>query len=253
MKRKTVGFLAVGLMVLSLTGCGKDAKATNANIESEETIIVAENDSSENVITEDEVIINEETSGESASDTENDTFVFYPEFIGNISDEPYTSYEFEDYEEVVTVEYDTPIGAETEVGYIKAGSTIKLIEKTENDYMYRVENNTGIGFEYIYVLKNDLLTKNDMEEFIISNFIEYLNPTFLDEPEEDMECVEFDVERMTSSGTWDVIAEALDNGDFSVSDYTTFCVVCTDSDVISEYKTNMESPRYLVNCKVYYK
>lgn len=240
--------LALTLVGAALTGCGTTAKATFSQLEDEETIIVTDEDT-----TEDEgVLVHFEVQDEEevVQNTQEDSpFVFFEEYIGNFPDEPFDEYELENCDEEVTVDWEVPIDiGGKEVGYIKAGESVHLIKTNEYGSVYRVENNTGYGFEYIYASRNNLLTLDDMKELVLSH-INYLSPTLLDTPDSDMEYIEFSVERGLNSGVEDEIISSLNT--IELSDYDTFCVICTLSEDVSEYTDRV--PCYLVDCKVYYK
>lgn len=251
MKRKIMSIIALAavsaMTMTSLTGCGTKAEATDHEVTmGEETILVTEDESSENIIVDNgdenadaETVVagTEEAAGD---ETIGGDIVFYTEWIGRFPDEPSTSFEFEPIDEEVTVEDDVivTIGGR-EVGYIKGGTTIRLIEKNITGSIYRVENTSGVGYEYVYITDDDLLTLNDMKEFV-ARHLEGALTTIVDTPETDMEYIEFTIEKSQRSGVEDFIWESLDNENFSCYDYNTFCVECTK---------NGE----LIDCKVYYK
>ena len=248
MKRKIMGIIALAavfaMTMASLTGCGSNAKATDHEVTmGEETILVTEDESSENIIvdngdedadTETVVAGTEEAAGD---ETVGGDIVFYTEWIGRFPDEPSTSFEFETIDEEVTVEDDVivTIGGR-EVGYIKGGTTIRLIEHGINSGVYRVENTSGVGYEYVYVTRDDLLTLNDMKEFVAGHLERELS-TVIDTPESDMEYIEFTIEKSKRSGVEDYICECLEDINYA---YNTFCVECTKNDK-------------LIDVRVYYK
>lgn len=251
MKRKIMSIIALAavsaMTMASLTGCGSNAKATDHEVTmGEETILVTKDESSENTIvdngdedadTETVVAGTEEAAGD---ETIGGDIVFYTEWIGKFSDKPSENFEFEAIDEEATVEDDVIVcqAGGREVGYIKGGTTIRLIEKAINSGVYRVENVSGVGYEYVYITDDDLLTLNDMKEFIIIRIDD--NHTILDTPEPDMEYIEFTIEKSQRSGVEDFICECLENENFNIYDYNTFCVECTKNGK-------------LIDCRVYYK
>lgn len=251
MKRKIMSIIALAavsaMTMASLTGCGSNAKATDHEVTmGEETILVTEDESSENIIVDNgdedadaETVVagTEEAAGD---ETVGDDIIFYTEWIGKFSDKPSENFEFEAIDEEATVEDDVIVcqAGGREVGYIKGGTTIRLIEKAINSGVYRVENVSGVGYEYVYITDDDLLTLNDMKEFIIIRIDD--NHTILDTPEPDMEYIEFTIEKSQRSGVEDFICECLENENFNIYDYNTFCVECTKNGK-------------LIDCRVYYK
>lgn len=232
MKRKTVEkfiiILAAGMLVTSSTGCGTKASATDAEVPiQEETVIVAQEDA--DTESDDQTIMETETVGSG--------IVFYTEWIGQFSDEPSTDFEFEPIDKEVTIEDNiaVEIGGGV-VGYIEGGTAIRLIEHGINSSVYRVENLNNVGYEYIYVTEDDLLTLDDMKEFVALHFNEELS-TVIDTPEGDMEYIEFTIEKSKRSGVEDYIWECIKDIE---SSYRTFCVECTKNDG-------------LIDVKVYYK
>ena len=248
MKRKIMSIIALAavsaMTMASLTGCGTKAEATGHEVTmGEETILVTEDESSENIIvdngdedadTETVVAGTEEAAGD---ETVGGDIVFYTEWIGRFHDEPSTSFEFETIDEEVTVEDDVivTIGGR-EVGYIKGGTTIRLIEHGINSGVYRVENTSGVGYKYVYITSDDLLTLNDMKELVIRHLGNELS-TIIEVPNPDMEYIEFTIKKSDSSGVEDYICECLEAINY---DYNTFCVECTKNDK-------------LVDVRVYYK
>ena len=250
MKKKFISVMAlllVGAMLsVSLTGCGTEARATGQDLPSmdEETIIVTNDET-----TGDDIIVTDNEVQEEVQNTQDSPFVFFEEYIGNFPDEPFDEYELENCDEEVTVDWEVPIDiGGKEVGYIKAGETVHLIKTNEYGTVYRVENNTNYGFKYIYASRDNLLTLEDMKNQIMDYF-EGMEVLFLDNPDSDMKYIEFSVERSLSSGSQDIIWENLKT--IGLSEHDTFCVVCTISEEISEWTDRV--PRYLVDCKVYYK
>lgn len=250
MKERVVKLMSLLLVcttvAVSATGCGTKAEATDQKLAEADTILVTENAEVENdaMSAEDENAAQEvaTTTGENAGDeTVGGTITFYTEWIGRLPDEPNTSREYETINEEVTVEDDVIVkqGGAREVGYIKAGTTIKLIEHGINSSSYRVENTSGIGYEYVYVSGDDLLTLADMREFVAKH-LDGATRTVIDEPESDMEYIEFTIEKSKKSGVEDFICESLDNDEFSYMDHSVYCVECTKNGD-------------LVDVRVYYK
>jgi len=247
MKKKIMSIItlaAVSSMTMaSLTGCGTKAEATDQKVTmGEETIIVSDAESSENIIAGNEgedtdaetVIAGTEAAGD---ETVGGDIIFYTEWIGRFPDEPSTDFEFETIDEEVTVEDDVIVTIwGREVGYIKGGTTIRLIEHGVNSSVYRVENVSGVGYEYVYVTGDDLLTLNDMKELVTSHLESELS-TIIDTPDSDMKYIEFTTEKSKRSSVEDYICECLEEISY---DYNTFCVECTKNDK-------------LVDVRVYYK
>lgn len=247
MKRKIMSIIASAMTMTSLTGCGTKAEATDHEVTmGEETILITEDESSENIIVDngdenaDAETVVAGTEEEAGDETIGGDIVFYTEWIGKFSDKPSENFEFEAIDEEATVEDDVIVcqAGGREVGYIKGGTTIRLIEKAINSGVYRVENVSGVGYEYVYITDDDLLTLNDMKEFIIIRIDD--NHTILDTPEPDMEYIEFTIEKSQRSGVEDFICECLENENFNIYDYNTFCVECTKNGK-------------LIDCRVYYK
>lgn len=249
MKKKIMGIAtlaAVSAMTMAaLTGCGAKAEATDQEvIMGEETILVTDEESSEDIADNGEetadtetVVAETETVGD---ETVGGDIIFYTEWIGRLSDRPSENFEFEAIDEEATVEDDVIVcqAGGREVGYIKGGTTIRLIEKAVNSGVYRVENVSGVGYEYVYITDDDLLTLNDMKEFVVRHLKGALT-TIIDEPENDMEYIEFTIEKSQRSGVEDFIWESLNNDNFNCYDYNTFCVECTKNGK-------------LIDCRVYY-
>lgn len=236
MKKRVVGMMSLLLVctmvAASATGCGTKAEATDQELAEGDTIIVTENADTENdaISAEDEIAAQEVvTAAENAgAETVGGNIIFYTEWIGRLPDEPKTNFEFEEIHEEVTLEDDVIVkqSGGREVGYIKAGTTITLIEDGIKSKSYRVENASGVGYEYVYVSEDDLLTLDDMREFVAKH-LDSAPRTVIDEPESDMEYIEFTIEKSKKSGVEDFICESLDNDEFSYMDHNVYCVECT--------------------------
>jgi len=242
MKRKTVErfavALAAGMLATFSTGCGARASATDAEVPlQEETVIVTQE--STDMESDDGIIVETERVDETTDDelVGDDNFVFYAEYIGKFVDEPLDTFNFETIDKEVTIEDDFFIEkGDVIVGYIKGGSTIKLIEHGIDTSVYRVENSSGVGYKYIYLTEDAFMTLDDMKEFISKHLRTEIS-TVIDTPEAGMKYIEFTVEKSMSSGVEDYICECLEDIQYT---YNTFCVECTKNDD-------------MVDVRVYYK
>lgn len=260
MKKKVlVVTLTASMLATSLTGCGTEVKATDQEvIVDEETIIVSEGDDSISLEEGDTTntenaddIITEDTA------TKDGAIVFYDK----VGDPEYgiNAFTFEVMDEKsVTAVKDIPVYSEEgiKVGCVKSGSTVILTEHGINSRWYRFENPMdGTDYNYLCMLDDDipidegeLLTSDEVREWIIEriNNRDFAIPTFLDEPDSDMQCVEFSIDRQKEypDATWIInqvlFSHGFDVGDFTSSDYSTFCVECTKNDMN-------------IDCKIYYK
>lgn len=261
MKKKFFGIMPLAIvssmMMVSLTGCGTRAKATDQEIAGEETIIVTDDESSEDAIasTEDEITgTEEEVINVTATDGD---IAFYDK----IGDPEYgiSAFMFESIEEkMVNVVNDIPVYSEEgiEVGYVKGGTEVILTEHGINSRWYRFENPVnGTDYDYLCMLEDDipideseLLTVEEVKEWIVERISNrnYAIPVFIDIPDSDMEYVEFSIDRQKEypDATWIInqvlFSHGFDVGDFTSGDYSTFCVDCTKNDMN-------------IVCRIYYK
>lgn len=261
MKKKVlVVTLTASMLVASLTGCGTEVKATDQEvIVDEETIIVSEGDDSISLEEGDTTntenaddIITEDTA------TKDGAIVFYDK-VGKDPDYLLSEVSYESMEEkVVNAVDDIPVYSEEgiKVGFVKGGSTVILTEHGINSRWFRFENPMGgTDYNYLCMLDDDipidegeLLTSDEVREWIIEriNNRDFAIPTFLDEPDSDMQYVEFSIDRQKEypNATWIInqvlFSHGFDVGDFTSSDYSTFCVECTKNDMN-------------IDCKIYYK
>lgn len=277
MKKKMIIIMSAGvLMAASLTGCGTKAEATDniivgeENLDSEEKIVVSDaenNETIDNEVIEDEVASNaESTEVEGAiiatdkdveqSNTTDKDVVFYDKT--GYSEYDFTDVDYEDAAKTVTFEQDTSVYSDegVEIGYIKGGSTINITEHLINSRWYRFENPVnGTDYDYLYVIEDDfpideseLLTSDEVKEWIIEDLNNYsfVIPVFLDEPDSDMEYVEFSIDRQGNRGDAGLkINQVLFPMESDVissdyGDYSTYYVECTENDMN-------------VDCRVYYK
>lgn len=261
MKKKLLGIMPLAIvssmMMVSLTGCGTRAKAAEQEIAGEETIIVTDDESSENAIasTEDEITEEEETVDAIATDED---IVFYDE-IGKYPDYLLNDVSYESMEErTVTAVDDIPVYSEEgiKVGYVKGGAAVILTEHGINTRWYRFENPVnGTDYDYLCMLDDDipideseLLASDEVTEWIVEGISNrnYAIPVFLDTPDSDMEYVEFSIDRQAEypDATWIIdqvlFSHGFDVGDFTSGDYSTFCVECTENDMN-------------IDCRIYYK
>lgn len=246
MKRKLLGIMPLAIvssmMMVSLTGCGTRAKAAEQEVAGEETIIVTDDESSEDTIvnTEDEIAEPEEVVVD-ATATDGDIVLYdeigeYPDYL--ISD---FTFELMEKKQVAAVD-DIPVYLEEgiKVGHVKGGVTIVLTEHGINSRWYRFENPLkGTDYQYLYMFEDDipideseLLTSAEVKEWIIEHISnrDYAIPVFLDDPDSDMEYIEFSIERQGNYGDAGLkinqvlFSHGFDVGDFTASDYSTFCV-----------------------------
>ncbi len=257
MKRKIVGILLTGMIIVSLVGCGKQVKATDQEVAGEETIIVTDDESYEDttVNTENEIT---ETYEDNTSAVETDGEIVFYDKIGD-PEYGISAFTFEPQEEkAVTAVDEIPIYSEEgiKVGYVKSGATVILTEHGINSRWYRFENPiNNTDYDYLCMLdddipidENELLTADEVKEWIVEriNNRDFAAPVFLDAPDSDMEYVDFSIDRQADypDATW-IINEVLffngfDVGDFFSGDYGTFCVECTKNDMN-------------IDCRIYYK
>lgn len=262
MKKKLLGIMPLAIvssmMMVSLTGCGTRAKAAEQEVAGEETIIVTDDESSEDTIvnTEDEIAEPEEVVVD-ATATDGDIVLYdeigeYPDYL--ISD---FTFELMEKKQVDAVD-DIPVYSEEgiKVGHVKGGVTIVLTEHGINSRWYRFENPLkDTDYQYLYMFEDDipideseLLTSAEVKEWIIEHISnrDYAIPVFLDDPDSDMEYIEFSIERQGNYGDAGLkinqvlFSHGFDVGDFTASDYSTFCVECTENGMN-------------VDCRVYYK
>lgn len=196
MRKKIVSIMALSLVVVmgaaSLTGCGARASATDAEVPlQEETVIVTQK--SVDTESDDDIIADTEHVDETTDDelVGDDNFVFYAKYIGKFVDEPLDTFNFETIDKEVTIEDDFLIEkGDVIVGYIKGGSTIKLIEHGIDTSVYRVENSSGVGYKYIYLTEDAFMTLDDMKEFVSKHLRTEIS-TVIDTPDAGMEYIEF--------------------------------------------------------------
>ena len=261
MKKKILGamsvVLATSMLAASLTGCGKQVKATDQEVAGEETIIVTDDESYEDttVNTENEIT---ETYEDNTSAVETDGEIVFYDKVGNPK-YGISAFTFEAMEErAVTAVDEIPVYSEEgiKVGYVKSGATVILTEHGINSAWYRFENPiNNTDYDYLCMLdddipidENELLTADEVKEWIVEgiNNRDFAPPVFLDTPDSDMEYVDFSIDRQAEypDAAW-IIDEVLyfngfDVGDFSSGDYSTFCVECTKNDMN-------------IDCRIYYK
>lgn len=275
MKKKVLSAISLSLvctmMAASLTGCGTKAEATDniivgeENLDSEETIVV--NDGQNNVTDEEASEDNTVNAADEITKTEEEVvdvtatdgdIVLYDE-IGEYPDYLIGDFTFEPMEKKqVDAVDDIPIYSEEgiKVGHVKGGVTIVLTEHGINSRWYRFENPVnGTDYDYLYVIEDDfpideseLLTSDEVKEWIIEDLNNYsfVIPVFLDEPDSDMEYVEFSIDRQGNRGDAGLkINQVLFPMESDVissdyGDYSTYYVECTENDMN-------------VDCRVYYK
>lgn len=207
MKKKILGAMSVvlvtSMLAASLTGCGTKAKATDQEVVmDEEPIIVTDEEDSEEVTSEMEVIGgNEEDSTEFAG-VEDENIVLYAErgeqkYIG-LSESAY-------YENVNTFSSDSDMllydGEGFNIGYVKANSSVVVTESAEDIAWSRFENPiSGTDYDYLYIVNDYLIEAQkyvvimeDLREDVIAhlNNRSYELATILDGPAPDMEMYEF--------------------------------------------------------------
>lgn len=262
MRKKVLSIMAVTLatsmLIVSLTGCGNNVKATDQEvIMEEEPIIVTDEEDSEEVTvgTEDEITKTEEViadDGEADAEIDGDILFYdeigkYPDYL--ISDISYESME----EKAVTAINDIPVysGEGFKVGYVKGGVTFTLTEHGINTRWYRFENPvSGTDYDYLCVLDDDLpkeeipmLSVEEIKEAIIADICNCDEaPVFLDAPTSDMEVYECRIYREDIPGALSLrIIEAFHEEDtFLAGRYMTYYLEC-------------EEDGNFVVCRLYYK
>ena len=203
MKKKTVGILAAGMVMASLAGCGTKAEVISQEVATEEEpIVVTDEEDSDNVDIETEVIGgNEEDSTEFAG-AEDENIVLYAErgeqkYVG-LSESAY-------YENVNTFSSDSDMllydGEGFNIGYVKANSSVVVTESAEDIKWSRFENPiSGTDYDYLYIGNDYLIeaqkyvvTTEDLRRDVIAHLNNrgYELATILDEPAADMEMCEF--------------------------------------------------------------
>lgn len=258
-------FLAMAMAGASLTGCGTQAKATDAVLEDGDTIVVNEGEkeavSEEAAIeTEDEIIDTEMVGGEeeTAPDfagAENDSIVLYEEIAEYGAYGPQKDKAFEAVNNTFTAYDDLPVfnGDGIEVGYIKNGSTVTFTGYASNAWA-RFENPiAGTDYDYLYAFKEyaensnyieTRLSAEEMRQLIIDDLNkrdENELPAILDAPDADMEVYECRISRENDPTLLDYrLREALHMDASYVSNYMTYYVECEEDE---DY----------INCKIYYK
>lgn len=263
MKKKVIGIISLVLagtmMTISLNGCGTQVKATNQEVAMNgETIIVADEGTSEDAVvsTEDGITETEEETVDAIATDED--IVFYDE-IGKYPDYLLNDVSYESMEErTVTAVDDIPVYSEEgiKVGYVKGGAAVILTEHGINTRWYRFENPVnGTDYDYLCMLDDDipideseLLASDEVTEWVVEGISNrnYAIPMFLDTPDSDMEYVEFSIDRQAEypDATWIIdqvlFSHGFDVGDFTSGDYSTFCVECTENDMN-------------IDCRIYYK
>lgn len=252
MKRRAVAILVTGMIMASLTGCGTEAKATNQEVTTkEETIIVTDEDSSENdTIEKEKVIVGEKE----ADDVGVGDIVFYDE-IGKYPDYLLSDVEYETMEDkVVTAVNDIPVysGEGMKVGYVKGGATVILTEHGINTRWYRFENPvSNTDYDYLCMLDDDIpseeipmLSAEEVKAEIIAAMLNRTDelPTILDAPTSDMEVYECRILREDDPGNFTIRRmNALENMDtFDIGNYMTYYVEC-------------EEDGEFAICRIYYK
>lgn len=258
-------FLAMAMAGASLTGCGTQAKATDAVVEDGDTIVVNEGEkeavSEEKAIeTEDEIKDTEMVGGEEETapvfaGAENDSIVLYAEIAEYGEYGPQKDKAFEAVNNTFTAYDDLPVfnGDGIEVGYIKNGSIVTFTGYASNAWA-RFENPiVGTDYDYLYAFKEyaensnyieTRLSAEEMRQLIIDDLNkrdENELPAILDAPDADMEVYECRISRENDPTLLDYrLREALHMDASYVSNYMTYYVECEEGE---DY----------INCKIYYK
>lgn len=267
MRKKIVGIIVVTLtasmLSVSLTGCGTEAKATNQDMAEGDTIIVADQEETEEIIVRsddeitevEEVVVSDAEEGETATDTENDEIVLYAE----IGEQKYLFPSEKTYTETcgtITAREDIPVynGDGYDIGYIKSGSVVSITESAEEVAWSRFENPLkGTDYDYLYVLSDyvvadgSTISADEMVNEIIAEISQYAveTPVFLDAPTSDMEVHEFRVTNSKEKSWKDGLFREL----ISISDsiqadhYKTLYIECEEDEDGEPY----------ILCRVYYK
>lgn len=245
--------LVTSMLAATLTGCGTRAKATDQEVAGEETIIVTDDESSEEVFVdaEDEITETEEVI---ADEREADGDILFYDEIGKYPDYLISDVSYESMEEkAVTAINDIPVysGEGFKVGYVKGGVTFTLTEHGINMRWYRFENPvSGTDYDYLCVLDDDLpkeeiplLSAEEIKEAIIADICNCDEaPVFLDAPTSDMEVYECRIYREDIPGALSLrIIEAFHEEDtFLAGRYMTYYLEC-------------EEDGNFVVCRLYYK
>lgn len=256
MKRKIVGILLTGMIIVSLVGCGTRTEATDDELDNETTEHTTETDALEDEFGT-EIVMDEDIAEPDAFEgIETDEYVFYSEIARYGEFVPMQDQPFEA-ENITFVTYeDVPIYNVDgiEVGYVKTGSTINLTESATNISWARFENPVdGTDYDYLYILKDyinesqkieTMLSAKEMKQLIVDeiNNRNFDLATILDAPTSDMEVYECRISRENDStmlNYW--IMDAFHNADkFEVGKYMTYYLECE------------EDEDYII-CRLYYK
>ena len=158
MKRKIVGILVTGLIMVSLAGCGaKTAEATDQAPESSDAVVDVSDETVETEVTETEA--ETEDDAEVADEfvgAEDENIVLYAE-VGSQDYCPLDEKNYESSTDTVSAMEDIPLynSGGYAVGYIKNGSSITLDETGTDIGWARFENPiAGTDYDYLYVLKD---------------------------------------------------------------------------------------------------
>ena len=264
MKRKIVGILVTGMIMTSLTGCGANAEATNATLDSGETIIANEKEdvtvepenSSEAMIAE---TVTEESNDKTEDFTgaESSSIVLYAEIADRGDYLPQKDKTYEAETTTIVAYEDIPLynGDGIKVGYIKNGATVTITEYAVETAWARFENPIKeADYDYLYMTKDsiknsqkieNMLTVEEMKERVIEELYrrgEDNEVTILDAPASDMEVYECRISKERDVMMLNFrMDEAFQNPDtFCVIDYHTYYLECEDD---GEY----------VICRLHYK
>ena len=245
MKRKIVGILVTGLIMVSLAGCGaKTAEATDQAPESSDAVVDVSDETVETEVTETEIEIEDdaEVSDEFVG-AEDENIVLYAE-VGSQDYCPLDEKNYESSTDTVSAMEDIPLynSGGYAVGYIKNGSSITLDETGTDIGWARFENPiAGTDYDYLYVLKDYItnedeirLTAETMKQRIIDRVLDSpvnddVHYVFLDEKESDMEVYECNLMSVyTDELDFQYWLDEELTRDFNMLDYKTLYVECED-------------------------
>ncbi len=245
MKRKIVGILVTGLIMVSLAGCGaKTAEATDQAPESSDAVVDVSDETVETEVTETEA--ETEDDAEVADEfvgAEDENIVLYAE-VGSQDYCPLDEKNYESSTDTVSAMEDIPLynSGGYAVGYIKNGSSITLDETGTDIGWARFENPiAGTDYDYLYVLKDYItnedeirLTAETMKQRIIDRVLDSpvnddVHYVFLDEKESDMEVYECNLMSVyTDELDFQYWLDEELTRDFNMLDYKTLYVECED-------------------------
>lgn len=253
MKKRTISIVAVSLAMavasISLTGCGTKAKATDQEVEDEETIIVTEDE--ETVINTEEGTETEVVEEETTKEVEGNEDVTYTEH------EYFFALDQLDFsmEEEVDMNALKPDGNDFDlkesinlygsgraviIGYSKPNINVHVVTSNDDWYCIYFEDESP-EFQYVLAKTNDFITSTGVEaeekvvitsDDVIKAFKEIVDDLaigyeMINTPSDDMEYIEFSIPK-DCENVEDWIGQMYVAN--NLSEYSTYCIELQDTD-----------------------